>query len=108
MQNAGKLRVFTARDAGRLVGYAVFTVDFAVHYSTSLQAIQDVLFLLPAYRNAGNGGQLISYCDHVLRGEGVQCVIQHVKRAHDFGPLLSVLGYEPIETIYVKRLDHGN
>ena len=105
---AGKVRVFTARDRGALVGYAAYMVDTGLHYASSLQATQDVLFLLPAHRNAGNGAALIDFADRQLRSEGVQCVYQHVKLAFDFGPLLKGLGYAPVETIHVRRLDHGN
>lgn len=104
---AGKLRVFTVRDGGVLVGYAVFIVDFDIHYSGSKQAKQDVMFLEPDYRRGGNGAMLISHCDIALRVEGVQVVYHHVKTAHNFGPLLGSLGYEKVESVFAKRLDVG-
>lgn len=105
MEEQGCLRVFTARNDGVLIGYAVYVVRHNGHYKSSLQAVQDVLFLLPEYRKARLGAELISVCDNVLRAEGVQVVYQHVKLAHNFGPLLEKLGYEVIEHIYGKRLD---
>ncbi len=107
LEDRGVLRVFTMRHGERLVGYAVFIADMHLHYASSYQATQDVLFLLPEYRSVGNGTQLIAFCDAELAAEGVQAVYQHVKRAHDFGPLLRHLGYEPIETLYARRLDHA-
>lgn len=107
LQDSGKLYVFTLRDDGKLIGYAVFVVDFDIHYANSLQAKQDVLFLLPGYRNAGNGAALIGFCDAELAKAGVQCVYHHVKHAHNFGPLLAAMRYKSIETIHVKRLDRG-
>jgi GNAT superfamily N-acetyltransferase len=111
LEAAGKLRVFTLRDAERrgtpMVGYAVFVVSEDIHYGSTLTAKQDVLFLLPSYRNVGNGAHFINACDFELQGEGVKCVFHHVKLAHDFGRLLGSLGYTAIETIHVKRLDHG-
>ena len=106
----GTLRIFTARDDGRLVGYAAFVISHHPHYASSKCASQDVLFLLPAYRSAGHGAGLITFADDALRDEGVQLVTQHVKLAFDFGPLLAHLGYTLMETIHVKRLDmhHGN
>lgn len=102
---AGKLYVFTARDGAVLVGYAAYMVDFALHYATMKQACQDVLFLLPAYRDVGNGHDLLAYTEGELRKAGVAAIYQHVKRAFDFSPLLERMGYEPVETIHVKRLD---
>jgi GNAT superfamily N-acetyltransferase len=107
MQDIGRLRFYTARDNGRLVGYCVFFVAPNRHYMSSLQASQDILFLHPEYRNAGNGRALVLYCDAQLREEGVQAVYQHVKSAHDFGPLLLNCGYELVDLIYAKRLDNG-
>ena len=100
------LCIFVADLEGHgVIGYAVFFVATNAHYATSLQAVQDVLYLDPAFRNAGIGRALIDGCDSLLRAEGVQVVMQHVKLAHDFGPLLASLGYEAIETIHARRLD---
>lgn len=104
-ERAGLYRCFVARQGGRLIGYAAFFVRRNLHYADSLQAVQDVLYLDPAFRNAGIGRALIDECDNRLRAEGVQVVYQHVKLAHDFGPLLASLGYEAVETIHARRLD---
>jgi GNAT superfamily N-acetyltransferase len=105
IEEAGFLRVFTARDdAGKLAGYGIFVVRANMHYRQSLQAVQDVLFIAPEHRNAGFGAKLISFCDGELQKEGVQVVYHHVKLAHDFGPLMEKIGYEKIETIYGRRL----
>lgn len=101
----GSLRTFVLRDAGRLIGYAIFFVARNSHYRDSLQARQDVLFLLPEYRGRRVGMTFIDACDAALRSEGVQAVYQHVKLAHDFGPLLLALGYEAVEKVYARRLD---
>lgn len=107
LEARGALRVFTVRDEGTLVGYSVNVVANDIHYARSKQSKQDVLFLLPAYRNQRTGINLINFVDSDLQRDAVQCSYQHVKMSHDFGPLLAMLGYEPVETIWVKRLDHG-
>ena len=106
MEEHDALRVFTAREDGKLIGYACFIVVPHLHYASSLTANQDVLFLLPDYRNVGNGAAFILHCDGQLKAEGVQVVTQHVKHGVlDFGPLLAAIGYESVETLYSKRLD---
>lgn len=107
LEAAGILRCYTVRDQDdhRLVGYAVFIVQFNMHYSDSLQAAQDVIFLAPEYRGQFLGSRFINWCDDRLRDEGAQAVYQHVKVAHDFGKLLERLGYEPVDIIYARRLD---
>lgn len=104
-ENTYRLRVFTAREDGELIGYAVFFVSFNLHYSSSYQAVQDVLFIDPSTRGQGLGSAFIEWCDSQLKEEGVQVVYHHVKTAHNFGPLLESLNYELIDLIYGRRLD---
>jgi hypothetical protein len=106
MQELGMLRFFSIRDEERkLEGYAVFLVRPNIHYSTSIQASQDILFLNPAHRKGRIGYRFIQWCDLQLKLEGVQVVYHHVKKAHNFGPMLERLGYEEIDIIYGRRLD---
>lgn len=101
----GALRCFTARVGETLVGYAIYFVRPNLHYTSSLQASQDVLFLLPEYRGKLIGAQFIAWCDAQLQAEGVQVVTQHVKAEHNFGPLLERMGYQLVDLIYSRRLD---
>lgn len=106
LEDKGVLRMFTARlETGELVGYAVYFVQKNVHYSDSLQAVQDILYIRK--ENRGSGGRLIKWCDEQLASEGVQAVYHHVKQAHNFGPLLERMGYDLVDLIYAKRLDKG-
>lgn len=89
----------------KLHGYAVFTVRKALHYSTSIQASQDILYLDPQYRARMMGYRFIKWCDDQLRNEGVQVVYHHTKSDHNFGPMLQRQGYELMDHIYAKRLD---
>ena len=106
---AGRLRLYTARIAGELVGYCAYFVNFNPHYKSSLQAVQDVIFLAPEHRNASVGGHLLLFSEGLLRAEGVQVVYQHSKaRADlDMGPLLKRRRYELVDTIWAKRLDRS-
>lgn len=118
-EQAGQLRCFTARLSGMLVGYAVFLVGPNLHYRASLQARQDVLFVLPEHRNQGVGLELIRWSERALKAEGVQVLYQHIKAGgpvrmqvaaalkdtRHLGALLQSLDYELIDLIYGKRLD---
>lgn len=121
LAEAGMLRIYTVREpaamldvttgqeadygVARLTGYAVFILRRAPHYKSSLEATQDILYLAPALRGRTIGAQFIRWCDGRLRGDGVQVVIHHVKRAHNFGPMLERMGYEATDLLYRKRLD---
>lgn len=105
IENAGTLRCYTARDGEDLVGYAVFFVTRNFHYSSSLQAVQDVIYLEKSKRGVGFGKGFIDWCDSQLRDEGVQVVYHHVKQKHNFGPMLESLSYKLVDLIYARRLD---
>lgn len=104
-ESAGNLRIFTARADLDLIGYGCYLVGYNGHYRSSLQAVQDVLFLVPEHRKARIGYRLIAYADQQLREEGVQAVYQHSKAAHDMSPILKRQGYVLVDLLYAKRLD---
>lgn len=104
---SGALRAFTFRETGLLKGYGVFVVKESIHYRSSKQASQDIIWVAPEYRKQMLGARFIQWCDEQLALEGVEVVHHHVKLAHDFGKTLERLGYEAVETIYSKRLTRG-
>ena len=102
-QKIGMLRVYTVRNPG-LIGYGVYMVSPSAHYSV-LQANQDILYIDPEFRGGTLGYRFIKWCDKQLRKEDVTLVMQHVKLKHDFGTMLERIGYEPLDKIYVRRLN---
>jgi len=102
-EDLGLIRCYTSRIGKELVGYAVYFVRKNMHYQNSVQALQDILFILPEHR--GFGARFILWCDQQLKAEGVQAVYHHVKAEHNFGPMLERLGYELVDLIYAKRMD---
>jgi GNAT superfamily N-acetyltransferase len=106
VEESGHLRCYTARLAGLLVGYAIFFVDFNLHYSDSLQANQDVLFVTKPHRHGRVGYRLIRYSEEQLQAEGVQVCYQHLKTNRpETIALFHKLGYTDIDLIVAKRLD---
>lgn len=104
LSEMGFLRFFSSRDAaGKLIGYAVFFVKTNLHYKSSKQAVQDIIYINPKSR--GFGSEFIAWCDEMLRAEGCQIVYHHVKAAHNWGKVLDRMGYKMVEFIYSKRLD---
>lgn len=121
IQDAGNIRVFTVRDhedhapdpscpmdgnvceVKKLVGYALYFTKVNLHYKSSNQAVQDILFIHPDHRGAGR--KFIAWCDEQLRAEGIQAVYQHMKAKHNFGPMLERIGYELQDLVYVRRLN---
>ena len=121
----GGLRVYTVRELGRLVGYAVFFVRPHAHYSTILWAVSDIFWLErrlrtnrgifrrawrklhylfnPRLIKATIGARFFDYIESQLRQEGVAVVHCTFKTAHPAaGRVLRYLGYEHIENGYSK------
>ncbi len=103
LQELGALLVYTSRQAGRLIGYNAFLKDRHLHYGTSMQAANDVIFIDP--RQRGFGRKFIAWCVEQLRAAGAQVNSYHVKLSLDWGHILAEQGFEPVETVWVKRLD---
>jgi GNAT superfamily N-acetyltransferase len=103
-EEAGQLAIFTARDAGRVVGYSVFFVSPHMHYDSTLTAVNDVLFLHPAYRKGACGIRLIKFSEQELKAQGVKRVLWHIKFNKDFSAILHRLGYADEEKIVGKML----
>lgn len=107
LQDVKALRIVTARLEGMLIGYHCAVVMRGLHYSTIIQAQQDVLWLAPEHRRSRTGSDLLFFAEEQLRAEGVTMLVQHTKTTpgHDLGPYLMRRGYEPLDMLYVKRLD---
>jgi GNAT superfamily N-acetyltransferase len=106
LEELGLLKIFTLRDSNKaLCGYAAYIIRKAIHYTDSVQAHQDVLYINPDLRGKGLGHVFINYCDNELKRMGVQVVFQHVTRKHDYSSTLKGLGYELNEIVFSRRLD---
>lgn len=103
IEDSGVLRVFTIRnDDDELVGYNILFIREHMHYSKSVQAVNDVIFIREDSR--GQGRDFIEWCDELLKKEGVDAVYQTVKATHNWGPMLERQGYKLIDLTYGKRL----
>lgn len=103
LEEIGIVKLFTVREECELIGYAVFFIKHNLHYKSSLQAVQDVIYIRKDRR--GCGRKFIKWCDKKLREFGVQVVYHHVKQEHNFGKMLEIMDYKLIDLIYGKRLD---
>lgn len=104
MSDAGLLHLTTARQYGLLVGYMLYIVMPHLHYSKSLTAFADVLYLMPECRQGTTGIRLLKVAEESLRGMCVQRVMQNVKPSNDWSLILTRMGYTEFETIYQKIL----
>jgi hypothetical protein len=102
---AGAHVFVTARDGSTLVGYLSMCLRRHPH-SDTLGAWQDAIYLRPESRQGWNAHGMIAAADGWLREHGVSVVYHFAPTAHDYGPLLRSLGYNPIEIVWSRHL-HG-
>lgn len=103
LESVGALRLFTARAAGLLIGYAVFFIQPHLMYPSLSFAQQAVLYMSPAHRGISSV-RFIDWMDRELKAEGVDAVYRHVSPKRDYSRTLERRGYVATETGYVRRL----
>ncbi len=105
LQATGILYIVTARSAGKLVGYVSLIVKEHVHYKDVLMATDDIHFLHPDWRKGGTGLRMLKFAEQKMREMGVKVMALRTKVASNHGVLFERLGYEPMDVVYLKRLD---
>jgi hypothetical protein len=106
LEAVGYLRIYTVRDAGALVGYAIYVVATGMHSCTTLQAEEDCFYISPAVRSLQPWMGLLTLVERELKAEGVIVVLQHEKQCMPvMGEILDRLAYRPIDRIWAKRLN---
>lgn len=104
LEDAGILKIFTARDDRKLVGYFVVFVKSHIHYKDHLFCYNDVIFVDEEYRKGFTSPRLIKFAEKCLKADGVEVMIVNTKRHKPFDSLLVWLGYKHIENLYSKVL----
>lgn len=103
LEKAGSTIAFTARtDEGKLIGYCIFLLYSHLHHRTKLVASQDVIYVDPAYRTCGL--KLLRYTETELKALGVNYILQSAPKISRLGKVLERLGYEELETLYIRRV----
>jgi len=68
LEDAGILKIFTARDDRKLVGYFVVFVKSHIHYKDHLFCYNDVIFVDEEYRKGFTSTRLIKVSLNVFKG----------------------------------------
>jgi|SRR5579872_224079 len=103
LNEKGRLRVLTARDGGRLVGYYISVIARNLHYNI-ITATEDMYYLSPEYRRGTAGIRLFVEAEKMVRQAGAIITVAKTKVRHDHGPIFERLGYRPFESVYMKVL----
>jgi GNAT superfamily N-acetyltransferase len=104
LEETGNLKIITARQDEKLVGYAAYVISPSLHYSSEIIADADVFWLDPNHRKGMAGMRLFKHAEKVLRSYGVTRILNKVKIHFDVGKVFERMGYDPIERVYSKSL----
>lgn len=104
MEELGFLHIVTAREDGKLIGYFVSIVTSNLHYSTTLMATNDILYIVPEKRGTSLGYRLFKEAERRLKDMGVKSIVIHMKVYAAFDNLLEKLGYTNVERMYSKYI----
>lgn len=101
----GILRMFMAREDGKIIGYAVYFVSPHMHYRNDTWAVSDILWVSPEKRRGRVGIDLLRFVETSLREEGVSVMHTTGKEAHPaLATVLDHLGHARIEFGFAKVL----
>ena len=104
MEKAEQIYLFTARDDGRLIGYANFIRVRCLHYGSLMGAECDVFWVDPDVRGPRVGFRLMKFAEQGLRESGVNKVVNKSKIAHPLDRFFETLGYTAFETVWARNL----
>lgn len=104
LEQAGVLKIFTAREGDKLVGYFVVIIQYNMHYKDHLFASNDIIFLHPDYRKGRTGIKLIQFAEKCLKEDGVSVLTINTKVHKPFDKLMEFLGFGLIERVYSKYI----
>ena len=104
LEDVGALKIFTARDDNKLIGYFVVLCRKHLHYVDHVFAFNDILYLRVDYRKGLTGAKLMKFAEKCLKEDGVSVMVVNTKRHKPFDSLLEWLGYKHAENIYTKLL----
>jgi len=99
-----RLRIFTARNDGELVGYFVVLVGRGLHYKDHVFAANDIIFLHKDHRRGMAGVRLIKFAEACLMSDGVSVLTINTKTQRPFDFVLERLGFGLVERVYSKYI----
>ncbi|MDE2233609.1 MAG: GNAT family N-acetyltransferase [Patescibacteria group bacterium] len=104
LEDAGKLFTLALYDEERIVGYSVFILTTALHYSDLNIASNDILYVHPDYRKSKWGLELINMSERFAKDKGMKMITWHGKENTIFTALMPKLGYKIQDITFSKVL----
>jgi len=101
LAKANGLEFMTIRLEEKVVGYALFFIDYQIYQKDVLTAVQSLTYIDPGHR--GIGYKFIKFCDDILEAFGIDSVWRQASEKKDISPIYKRLGYRLVEKTYLKE-----
>lgn len=101
LEASGALRIYTAREEGIIVGYALFVIAQHLHYKEVKVANNDIFFVAPERRGAWLGVKLLKYARDALKAEGVQAWSLRMKKNLSWDAIANRVGLEEVDRVFL-------
>ena len=82
VERTGILRIYTARENGVLIGYAIYFARKHHHYRQHTWAISDIILVQKHHRNFGVATKMFNYLEADMRLAGVDVMHTNTKAMH--------------------------
>lgn len=105
-QDAGRVYLHTARTTKdrQLIGYAATMVHVNPHYQDHTYAVNDVVFVLPEYRDGQVAPTLVAMVESDMKRLGCSVMTFHMKEHKPFRSLMKHCGFEMKEELWAKYI----
>ena len=104
IESSNMLRIFTARDNIKLVGYFVVLLIPSLHNKGLVQGVVDIIYLDKEYRKGFTGYKLFKFSEKCLKEDNIKVMHVTTTEVNPIDPILDRLGYSKIETKFEKVL----
>ena len=104
LEEAGRLKFFTARKEGLLIGYFVVLITSPLTTKGSLIGVYDAVYVHKDYRKSTVARRMFNFVEGCMKEDGVYRVLASSSSKNPIGSFLDRLGYSKIETKYEKVL----
>ena len=104
LEGEGRLKFFTARKEGILIGYFVVIVAAPLTSKYDPMGVYDAVYVHKDYRKSTVGKRLFKFVETCMKEDGIYRVLASSSVKNPIGNFLTRMGYHEVETKYEKVL----
>ena len=104
LEQQGKLKFFTVRKEGLLIGYFLVVVVAPLTIKGELMGCYDAVYVHKDYRKSTVGKRLFKFVEECMKEDGISRVMASSSMKNPIGNFLTRMGYHEVETKYEKEL----